>query len=536
MYKVMLIDDDAPVLKYVRGLIPWERHGMEVCASTYSSVKALQLFNQFKPDLVITDIGIPQIDGIELASVFRKENPNVRIIFLTCHEDFQYARKALQINADDYLIKDELTADKLQAALDKALEKMTIQSKYLETTMIRNTINRNKVSLIQAFTEQLGSMSPGEIVDHASQIGIKWKYNDYKLAITTINYYTFMNHYRLKDIPLLKYGLYNIAEELCGQEGQFVPLLDKDFNLIIAYNFFNRLDTNPHQKLRVFLEELSNKAKSFLNIEISHYVTNWIFSIRELGNVQAQLKHQIDSYFYKPYQVYNTMERTDEPWNMAVEGSYLKSLEEEWKRVIKKGSPSAIEGFLQQLERNAREWGINPSKLKGAVLRWLQNTIDSPGPITKEFEHCFAQTSHISQTMALMKYACSSVRVTERSVSRNDPIEENPKINEIEQYIMNHLSENITSITMANYLHLNPSYFSRYFKRLSGETFTDYVHRLKMRVAVKLLAETDQTVEFISYSLGYSDRTYFSKIFSKYMGQSPTEYKHSRHEKNVREK
>jgi two-component system, response regulator YesN len=536
MYKVMLIDDDAPVLKYVRGLIPWEQHGMEICASTYSSVKAIQLFNQIKPDLVITDIGIPQIDGIELAAMFRKEHPNVRIIFLTCHEDFQYARKALQMNADDYLIKDELTADKLQAALDKALEKLTIQSKYLETSTIRNTINRNKISLIQAFTEQLGLMSPEEIIDRAGQIGIQWKYNEFKLAMTTINYSSFINHYRFKDIPLIKYGLYNIAEELCGQEGQFVPLLDKDFNLIMAYNFFNRLDANPYLKLRAFLEELSNKAKHFLNIEIAHYVTNWRSSIQELGNAQIQLKHQIHSCFYKPYELYNTMEKSSVSWNMAMESSYLKILEDEWNRVCKRGTPSEMEGFLEQLEKNATEWQINPSKLKSAALRWLQNTIDSPGIVTKEFEQCFTQTIHISHAMALLKHVCSSTLNAEFSVSKSNHVEENPKINEIEQYIMNHLSENITSITMANYLHLNPSYFSRYFKRLSGETFTDYVHRLKMRVAIKLLKETDQTVEFISYSLGYSDRTYFSKIFSKYMGKSPTEYKHSRHEKTVREK
>jgi two-component system, response regulator YesN len=525
MHKVMLIDDDVPVLKYLQGLIPWEQMGLTICASTYSSVKALQLFHQHKPDIVITDIGIPQMDGFELVSMFRQERPDVKVIFLTCHEDFQYARRALQINADDYLIKDELTSEKLESAVVKSVEKLNTQSKYLDSASIRNTLNRNKLSLVQAFTEQLsGGTSYSELQGEARQLGYEWKHDSFMLSVTAIHYAAFTSHYRFKDVATLKYGLYNIAEELCSREKSFTPILDKDYNLIMIYNFFNRLDMNPHQSFRLFLQELNQKVKQFLNIDLIHYFSKHPVQAPSLGHMLITVKNQINNYYYRPYEMLHAVEIKSQVWNLA-DMILLRNYEEEWLKTFRQGNIAHVRSFIDTLRGLSERWQIHPDKFKSVMLRWLQSVLDSSPSFNKEFESCFMQTCHVSMTLSLMEYASTTALVDSLAAPKPELEEPNPKIHEIEQYIMSHLSENITSLTMANHLHLNPSYFSRYFKRLTGETFTDYVHSLKMRVAAKLLVETNHTVEFISYSLGYSDRTYFSKIFSKYVGLSPTEYK-----------
>lgn len=93
MCTAMIIDDDVPMLKYLETILNWEELGIEIVASTFSSLKALSLFEELQPDLVITDIGLPQIDGLELAVRFKEKNPDIRVILLTCHEDFYYAKK-----------------------------------------------------------------------------------------------------------------------------------------------------------------------------------------------------------------------------------------------------------------------------------------------------------------------------------------------------------------------------------------------------------------------------------------------------------
>lgn len=121
MYKVMLIDDDVPMLKVLQQMIDWEAHSLQIVGSTYSSAKALLMFEEVQPDIVITDIGLPQKNGIELADCFTRMKPEVRIIFLTCHEDFHYAQQAVKLKVDDYLIKDQLTEEQLEKSLAKSV-------------------------------------------------------------------------------------------------------------------------------------------------------------------------------------------------------------------------------------------------------------------------------------------------------------------------------------------------------------------------------------------------------------------------------
>lgn len=121
MYRVMLIDDDVPMLKVLRQMIDWEALNLQIVGSTYSSAKALLLFDEVQPDIVITDIGLPQTNGIELAERFTREKPDTRIIFLTCHEDFHYAQQAVKLKADDYLLKDQLTGEQLEQSLGKSV-------------------------------------------------------------------------------------------------------------------------------------------------------------------------------------------------------------------------------------------------------------------------------------------------------------------------------------------------------------------------------------------------------------------------------
>lgn len=96
---------------------------------------------------------------------------------------------------------------------------------------------------------------------------------------------------------------------------------------------------------------------------------------------------------------------------------------------------------------------------------------------------------------------------------------------EIENYIAAHLEVNITSIDVAHHLYLNPSYFSRSFKRLTGETFTNYVHRYKTRIASEMLKSMGDSVDDIALKLGYPNRAYFAKVFKKYTGVTPGQYK-----------
>jgi two-component system response regulator YesN len=155
--------------------------------------------------------------------------------------------------------------------------------------------------------------------------------------------------------------------------------------------------------------------------------------------------------------------------------------------------------------------------LRGIELMFTSLTFD------EDLFVYLVQTRTLEDTMELVERKLVQITGNKQQVGGTPPQE--PKLQLIQQFIDQHLGDNITSIDMARYLFLDPSYFSRYFKRMTGLTFTDYVHQHKMKVATKMLKISSQNLESLAVGLGYSDRTYFSKVFKKYVGTTPSEYK-----------
>jgi two-component system response regulator YesN len=143
---------------------------------------------------------------------------------------------------------------------------------------------------------------------------------------------------------------------------------------------------------------------------------------------------------------------------------------------------------------------------------------------SESFHYYFLHAGRIEETLELIHMRIEQVMgPTANSLMM---FSKTPRLKVIEDYVIEHISENITAVTMASHLFLNPNYFSRYFKKLTGMNFTDYVHSLKMDMAAQMIKNDAAKIEVISMKLGYSDRTYFSKVFKKYNGVTPSEYRH----------
>lgn len=117
MHKVMIVDDERPARELLKMLADWGMAGFEIVAEATNGKDALQKYREFHPDLIITDIQMPVMDGIELMRAVRENDPEQRFVILSCHESFEYAREALKMGAMDYLIKDALTKEALSALL-----------------------------------------------------------------------------------------------------------------------------------------------------------------------------------------------------------------------------------------------------------------------------------------------------------------------------------------------------------------------------------------------------------------------------------
>lgn len=521
MHKVMLIDDDVPMLKVLQQMIDWEALGLHIVGKTYSSAKALHMFQETSPDIVITDIGLPQKNGIELATVFAQMQPNIRVIFLTCHEDFHYAQQAVKLNADDYLIKDQLTAEQLEQSLKKSIRLLKAKT----TRMDHEVSNYNSELFKQGlFQRVIDGVHPESTLEYAAQLGISWRYPWFMLGIVNINYSTYEQLYDHNDLQLILYAIYNISVELSSSYEGITPFIEQD-NIIILYNYRLNLANNANLHFHKYLEDLRWRCAQFIKVQLSMVAITDKVMLQSIGSIYHQIVNRKNEF-------YESNELTVADINLFVQNvfltspqGFLDSYKPELERALLKNDMEAIDRIVANIGKAAQELRIEPSEfvrdvsfLLRSIEMMFANRISDEG-----FYFYLSSARTLKDTTGLM--IRKLVHMMENRQKGTSPVIQEPKLQVIQQFIDHHLSENITSIDMARYLFLNPSYFSRYFKRLTGINFTDYVHQYKMKIAAKMLETSSQTLESLAMGLGYSDRTYFSKVFKKYIGTTPSEYK-----------
>ncbi|MCZ8520468.1 MULTISPECIES: response regulator transcription factor [Paenibacillus] len=533
MLKVLLIDDDVPMLKYVRQLVDWEGLGLQVVGQTYSSAKAIRLFAELLPDLVVTDIGLPQMNGLELAAEFARLKPEVRLIFLTCHEDFQYVKKALVLDADDYLIKDELTKEQLEETLRRSAARIRETDVRLEGLAYKEDISRNRDLLKETLLAQLLQGSEPEAVRaYARRLGISWEYPSYLIAIGRLLYAPVLGRYGAADLPAITYGLYNMASEIAaGYEG--ISVFRQEEMLLFVLNYRPTLAFNEREYMQVFWNELRGSCGRYLQVELSGVCGPGRLPLGGIGEAFRQMQKAKYGHYYKrpSFETYH-VPAAGSGWAAAGEPvrppAPAEVLEKEWQQLsaaVREGGGEEIEACLLGLKEAAARQQVEPRDLVRTCshkLRLLELQI--PGEVPEaDYYEVLEATLYLEDTAGVLGVGVRRLLGSRRS--REELLHREPKLQAIDEFILRQLSENISSVDMAAHLYMNPSYFSRYFKRLTGENFTDYVNGLKMKIASKRLESADDSVEQVALALGYSDRTYFSKVFKKYVGVTPREFR-----------
>lgn len=521
MLKAMLVDDDVPMLKYLAKLVPWRELGLEIVAQAPSAKRALQQFRETAPDLIVTDIGMPGMDGLELAQACKKLNPEVRLIFLTCHGEFHYARTAVKLEAVDYLLKDELTAEQLRDSLKKAVQLLKEEKESRKELAYKQDLFKNREVLKQPFFQKLmsGSADAG-MLDYGQRLGIDWKHPQFMMAIGTIRYLSFTGRFRYTDTDLLLYAISNISGELPLASMTVTTFIDPNAGFVCVANYQPSLTLKGMESFERYLRTLADKIKEYLGIDV--YLT-YGSPVKDLASLRQQYKKlkewRRSSYYdgpaFGPMPSYDGQPWTSDVWN-AVSAEW-----EQLRKAFKEHDEQSAESLLDQIKQKAANLRLEPEEWKLRSSQWIRVLeLDDNRNGDNAFHECLVKTVRLEDTMHLVR-----TKIGELFATKTPPVDRKPKIQQIERYLSEHLSENLSLVDVAHHLYLNPSYLSRYFKLETGMNFTDFLHRFKMKLACQMLKGKQENIETISLKLGYADRTYFSKIFKKYVGVSPKDYR-----------
>jgi two-component system response regulator YesN len=532
MYSVMLVDDDFPVIEFLSEAIDWKALGLKLIGTHENGMDAWEQAQSDMPDILITDIGMPKMNGLELIGKMKQRKANIRVAILSCHSEFQYAQQAMRLNVQDYLLKEVLKLEDLERllhqfknSLDEEREASWRQSHLNQ--LVQGTKELRKEQWIKNFIQQ-PMLSPEERLKEAREFGLLLEGEACLPVIGFIECYRQAKQRFLSD-QTLRFALNNVMEEVLQSmpaKGLHVGYSVKESFLLFTYR--PSLKLNIYDQVADSLKQLQKALNKALKLNMS-------FIMEESCSTAEQLKQRLTNLLGCPEQRFYLEEGSIVKINSVVRSAGdLFSLYDqaiaEFRELLLAKRPDAVEEAVERWVSLIRTNEYAPEAVKDWVLKLLLDLrlkmqslqLLRPG-LSADTPH--KEIVHIDSLSELKQWLIEHVQAMAALAGMGAGTGIRPEVVQACQYVSLNLDKRISLEEVAEHLFLNPSYFSRMFKKETGENFIEYVTRMKMERAKELLDQTGHSVGKICELLGYDNQSYFIKIFKSHVGVTPAEYR-----------
>ena len=526
-YKLMIVDDEKVVRDRVVSLIDWQEAGFNVTDACENGLEAMDAIEKNNPDLIMTDIRMPFMDGLELAEFVQKNYPMIKIVFLTGFDDFNYARKAIDLSVMDYLLK-PITAEELKKSLIRIRQRLDDQlAERRDISQLKEYYEQSAPQLRSGFLTQLinGSIQPQQIAEGKKTLNLhELEGNNFRSAVLSIDSSSYNNGvFSEQDHSLACFGVYNIADEICRRNEIGLAFMQADQVAIIARDMRELLESS--------LDEIRLAANRFLKLTLTIGISSAVNSLEDLKLAWQEAIRALD---------YHLVVGSDRL-------IYLEDLESVDLR------PPVVDKKLEQQLLTAIKVG-HEEELKDAVKKIIKVITSSQWPLdyvrfflsgiaTALISEAAATGVSLSETLPVDQMTQYLTRsnlsdlenwLMETSTGLMQAIDRNRKdscqlmIEKASEYIRHNYAQRDLSLnSISNYLHISPSYFSALYKRETGETFVSTLLKVRMEKAKDLIITTGLKNFEIAAEVGYDDPHYFSVCFKKFFNMSPNDYRNT---------
>ncbi|MFD0670989.1 response regulator [Cohnella sp. GCM10027633] len=536
MYEILLVDDHTHLVDSLAIALPWDELGISAVHKAYSGEEALELLAYHSIDIIVTDIQMNGMSGLELISCINEKHRNVKTVILTGHDEFQYAKEALQQRVSDYLLKPvpndelELTLRRLIAEIEEEGKQLVDQRKIAD--LFRDSLPRLRESLLLDLLN--GRRIPKASVEEKIRLYALNFALDEAATLLCIRVEEDFANLDLYNVSLLEYALRNIAEEVFSEHYRVWLCKDPYDYLIMLVQPREAAAGGDKGGAEAKLEDLArhmqHQTKLYLKMKVSVVVGHSGTLPRDLDRMyQSALSTYTD---FIGYQTESFLSVAQD--QAAAELRPLSSLYatptlmqlidvEQWGSFENK--LTTIFDELDHQASNKNEYGF---EIYTALLQAFTYYVHKKG---KRFFEVFGRDidmilrADASWSPApLREWALVRFKMLKAySDNRSDNLRSD-LMDRIYRCVAERLSE-VTLQSVADHVHLHPVYVSNLFKQESGENFSAYVLRLRMDKAVELLKNKDSKVSQIALEVGYQKPQYFIKLFKNHYGMTPDAWK-----------
>ncbi|WP_162463239.1 response regulator [Paenibacillus psychroresistens] len=527
MHKILIVDDEMIFRKYLQKMYPWESYGFELCGEASDGIEALERIEQIVPDIALIDINMPVIDGLQLSQTIKERYPGIAIVLITGHSEFEYAKRAVKIGVEDYILKpfdkNELLTvlirikerfDRLKAEKSSEKDYNQFMKERLLNLIISNETTGNDETTKQSlenFGIRVNSLTFCVAVIEIDNMYQKW---------TTAN-----------EIILWKYAVCNIAAEILESEENPILFYGPEGRIIVLFEFKRRHEDK--QSGFDCFTRLCTQVKNYLKFSVTVGIGNPIYGISAIRDSYMESLEALQSKVIAGVgRVIRYAEIELEYKNI---GFYSSAIHEklginlrlrDWEE-IKKG----LEEVFQFIRDKQLSVDYTNAVIMGLISICLSYLSEHGYEIEDVLGSDFSPGKQLRNKESLDE-AFSNVEELYLKVmgfsNKNKFTKSRKLIDSAREYIeINYNDNNLRVEQIAQKLFVTSSYLRKVFKKDLNLTVGDYITDIRMQKAKELLGKGNIRVAAISEMVGFCDATHFSKSFKKRFGLPPSEYENS---------
>lgn len=546
MYKLLVVEDEDVIRNGIVNSIDWHELGFTMMGGVSNGREAITRIGEQKPDVVLTDVRMPVMDGLELSKWINENYEDIRILILSGFTDFEYAKSAIKFKVFEYLLKP--TNKKIFMKTFMCLKEEMDNDKSRKELFISNK-KRMKEGLYKLREEFLSQLLDGEVFsaailkDKLNYLELGFNGESYIVSIIQID--ADIKNYPVEwrsDKGLLTYSMSTIINDLMDETNCGFCIVKSLREIILLFNV--KGSDGSKQFFRRFLDKaidlIRKKLISDSRIGIYAGIGLTYPTIGQISRSYEQAQKVLEKKFFGVDDYYFSYEERLEP-SLVDEKQWIKDYPADIEEIlynVVNGKNIKVTEHISRLFSTFKREKVNAKHIKNYsyILCYLlvANISDLLEPdsvmsvVDSDYEVIIKRCSTIDM---LEEYITETLLTVVREIKKEKESSStgNRKIiDEVKSYIDKNYSQDISLDEVSSKVSLSPSYLSYLFKNASGETYTEYLQKARMKGARRLLRRSDLKVYEIAGMVGYNEYKYFSQQFKKIVGMTPGDYREGR--------
>jgi len=525
MYSVLIVEDEKLVRFGLKNSIDWAKFNMEVIGDEADGCAALKVYQQKKPDIIITDLKMPVMGGMELISKIREQNEKTRIIILSCMEEFELTRKAMNFDVSGYILKLTMTDEEVDAVLKKVQHELHIQQNtYIESQTIKSSMDMIKDKVFKDFIFYK-IISEIEFIKKIKELKLRIKPGRYSMCVMEIDHFEKLKRlFKDENGQLMKFAMLNIINEILDSSGNGEVFNYTDVKYGFVFSLKDEASENKqYGEIFPILDRIRRSVEKFFNISVSFGISEMKAKYGLMKILFEQGDKALENKFLNGSGIYFISDNFNMENYFTDKSAILYSLLE----FNKMPDDDFIKKYKLKIVSILQALNDTKAQVKQrfcGLIHWVLVEFHIPNNIFADYSVSFSKSVQESETLdeiiEVLRdfFNTLNASIKRKRVSNNDVLK-------AMEYIEANYEKDISLQQVADKVNLSVSYLSILIKKELEISYTEYLNEFRIEKAKELLLNTYLKSYEIAEMIGFNDNTYFSKAFKRYTGKNPREFR-----------